>query len=349
MSSINNIVNKLRESRINEAAQEYEYKFDIPWREAVEFEDDTRYHYNTSAMEYAAEIMHAAREDFNDVEWSKYTSTDSRTEDCGILSMTMDFDNKANCIVTVTTSKTLGDDQISKVIRYLEGQMSDGWGEGFEQREVGEFSYSEEEYVEPYDDDEEGYYDEVEMIAYVYGQFWWSDDTRYPWDITLVSTPADKDMPARESADTAQQDKKRMEFATEEEAEEWASEHGYNIDKMLHGKKSQSCICWMSKMAESIEEADSPLDWKYWEMPKDYRGPWIHPYYYTAYDKDLTGFIYPPYEATSKFLKNMTHSDYIAELYDNSKAMTIADKSFNNLEDAKAWVDEQAAYTLEHK
>ena len=115
--STESILKKLRESRINEASKEYNYVFDIPWRETISSDyDEIVSHYQMKNMDYADQIMTAAKEDFNDANLAKYARKDSRTADCGILKMTMDFNDKGDCEVTVTTSQLLDDEQIEGVI-----------------------------------------------------------------------------------------------------------------------------------------------------------------------------------------------------------------------------------------
>lgn len=95
----------------------------------------------------------------------------------------------------------------------------------------------------------------------------------------------------------------------------------------------------------SIEEATSAGDaWGYWEMSKDYKGPWVHPNYSKNYDNSIVGFIYPPYNnSANRFLKDMSHDDYIAELFDDESGDIIETGVFDTLGDAQDWLDELAA------
>lgn len=109
----------------------------------------------------------------------------------------------------------------------------------------------------------------------------------------------------------------------------------------------------VNKLVESREhrqdESSTGAGWEYWDMPKDYKGPWQQDYYYKEYGSDILGFIYPPFEANVEFLKDMNHHDYVAFLYDNAAASDIESKSFSKMKDAREWLDELAGYTLAKK
>lgn len=61
---------------------------------------------------------------------------------------------KETLTATISCNKELTDDEKEQLKNYLSGQYTDGFGEGFEQRPINEFT-TEEEYEEEDDDDED--------------------------------------------------------------------------------------------------------------------------------------------------------------------------------------------------
>lgn len=183
---VESIVSNLRESRLHESNKDNIYDFSIPWREKViDDYDQVEYHKKLESMKAATEIMSNAKESFNDTDLAKYSRDDHRTSDCNITSMTMSFTGSGECVVTVTTPSILDEEQISNIIEYLEAQMSDGWGEGFEQKEVYTYSEEEDEWIDDEDEEDGGYYDVVDVEYSVYGQFYWTDSS---YEIEMINS-----------------------------------------------------------------------------------------------------------------------------------------------------------------
>lgn len=81
------------------------------------------------------------------------------------------MDNKLYGVCIATVDDNWTDDDTAQLKEYLSGQYSDGWGEGFEQREID--SFTETETSEEYDEEAEEYYESEWETRYdVYVSFW---------------------------------------------------------------------------------------------------------------------------------------------------------------------------------
>ena len=94
----------------------------------------------------------------------------------------MELNGEAVGVATVITDSELSAKGIEEMKDYLTGQYADGWGEGFEQREID--SWTETVEYEEYDEEEGEYYTyEVDERHYLYVSFWDSDKD---WKIDLL-------------------------------------------------------------------------------------------------------------------------------------------------------------------
>lgn len=88
---------------------------------------------------------------------------------------------KLHGLATCAVDDDWNEEDTAHLIEYLIGQYADGWGEGFEQREIA--SYTDEDYCEEsYEDEETGefIYENVpyDVTYYVYVSFWQSENFR---------------------------------------------------------------------------------------------------------------------------------------------------------------------------
>lgn len=169
-----------KEDKINEIGEEpelddYEYE---EWKEQYdkyENEEDSELLYNFADDEFGnwdnflkefeidsrindiidarvqKEIFDNLKEDFNEDDLTKYFDD---ADKLGISSMQVighNFDDEGKFHIEVKTTKKLNDNELDEIKDYIEGQCSDGWGEGFEQTPI------ENLYVSP----------------------WWADDNKF--------------------------------------------------------------------------------------------------------------------------------------------------------------------------
>lgn len=127
------------------------------------------------AIVYADEIIEAVEND--DVDLAEYADEyHGATYYKKLESIKMStelYDGTLYGCAICKVSDDWNDEDTKQLKEYLTGQYSDGWGEGFEQREISE--WSEEEEFEEYDDEEDEYYTEYyDVKHYAYVSFWQS-------------------------------------------------------------------------------------------------------------------------------------------------------------------------------
>ena len=81
--------------------------------------------------------------------------------------------DEVECITTVESTKKLSEDEIEKLIDYITGQFSDGYGEGFEQHPVSKI-YVDEGFEDYNEETGENEYYEEEVKSDVYCSLWYS-------------------------------------------------------------------------------------------------------------------------------------------------------------------------------
>lgn len=80
------------------------------------------------------ECRENASKDWNESDMQQYIQNDH--PDMGVVSMIMEPGDGDSMVVKVKCNE-LSDEQKSQLVDWLEGQFSDGWGEGYEQQEQG--------------------------------------------------------------------------------------------------------------------------------------------------------------------------------------------------------------------
>ena len=161
---------------IEEVTNDIEVIFELPFRELLSSEEGTDgegdINYTPANMEHYDDIRTAAIEDWNESNMSQYL--DPPLKDV-VTNMIMKIPSgRAVCNIVCTCIRKLSLDEIEQLKSEITGQMSDGWGEGFEQREVSKYRDEAEEELED-EDTGETYTESYPITVYVYGQFWWSD------------------------------------------------------------------------------------------------------------------------------------------------------------------------------
>jgi len=108
----------------------------------------------------------------------------NKLEEGLITSIIVDAESQGNKIVSKTTikaSRELTDEELENVKDYINGQFSDGWGEGFEQQAIAD--WDEEEEDEEWDEDEQEYYKNTYTKTYeLFAHFWSHKDG---WNIDI--------------------------------------------------------------------------------------------------------------------------------------------------------------------
>lgn len=134
--------------------------------------------YNAPAEDYANELYEALKKDGTDLAEYIYEDDGSIYGKVHKITISADWVNgKLYGLATCEVSDDWTDDDTALLKGYLESQYSDGFGEGFEQREV--YSFTETETCEEYDEEADEYYESEWDVRYdVYISFWQFDNFR---------------------------------------------------------------------------------------------------------------------------------------------------------------------------
>lgn len=131
------------------------------------------------AEEYAYSLAEALELDDTDLaEYADNRHGETYADKLHKVTMSIEWvGKKLYGLATCEVSDDWTDADTEQLKGYLIGQYADGWGEGFEQREIE--SYTEMETSEEYDEETEEYYESEWPVSYdVYISFWQSDNFR---------------------------------------------------------------------------------------------------------------------------------------------------------------------------
>ena len=129
--------------------------------------------YATAPEEYANELYEALEQDDTDLaEYADEYHGGTYYKKLHKITMTVEWvDGKLYGAAICKVSDDWTDEDTDQLKEYLSAQYSDGWGEGFEQREI--YSFTEIETAEEYDEETDEYYEsEWEERNDVYISFW---------------------------------------------------------------------------------------------------------------------------------------------------------------------------------
>ena len=134
--------------------------------------------YHAPADDYANELFEALKKDGTDLAEYIYEDDGSIYGKVHKITISADWVNgKLYGLATCEVEDDWTDADTDLLKAYLEDQYADGWGEGFEQREVD--SFTEIETSEEYDEEADEYYEsEWEGRYDVYISFWQFDNFR---------------------------------------------------------------------------------------------------------------------------------------------------------------------------
>ena len=182
--------------RLIKKAQTYTYKlrtYGVCTVQGSDSEYNKESYFINENFGYSNELRKAINED-SDINFVKYMNSNYMGRDKvaeKLESITLSLNNDNTLCTTIIAKEELTDEDKDVILNYMEGQFSDGWGEGFEQHPI--YTYTETEEVIKDEDEEEnenGYYGyepdtytEYEDVEYEVLISWWGlNGCRTEWE-----------------------------------------------------------------------------------------------------------------------------------------------------------------------